>query len=241
MAALKGDGEVKVLGLLGGMSWESTDYYYQQLNRGVRERLGGLHSAHCVTYSVDFSEIEQLQAAGAWAEAGTLLGRCAQRLEAAGAESLVLCTNTMHRVIDTIEAAISIPVLHIADGTADALQRDGVRTVALLGTRYTMEQDFYRSRLTDRGLQVLVPDAADRETVHTVIYDELCQGKIVGSSRDAYIHVVERLAESGAEAVILGCTEIGLLLDEACCPLPVYDTTLLHVRAALDWSLADER
>ena len=231
---------MKVLGLLGGMSWESTDYYYQQLNRGVRERLGGLHSAHSVTYSVDFSEIERLQAAGAWDEAGAFLGRCAQRLEAAGAEGLVLCTNTMHRVIDTIEAAISIPVLHIADGTADALQRDGVRTVALLGTRYTMEQDFYRRRLMDRGLNVQVPGAADRETVHTVIYDELCRGKIVGASRDAYIRVVERLAESGAEAVILGCTEIGLLLDEACCPLPVYDTTLLHVRAALDWSLADD-
>ena len=229
---------MKVLGMIGGMSWESTDYYYQQLNRGVRDRLGGLHSAHSVTYTVDFSEIERLQAAGAWEEAGEYLGRCAQRLEAAGAEGVVLCTNTMHRVVDAIEDAVSIPVLHIADGTAEALVRDGVRTVALLGTRYTMEQDFYRKRLTGRGLAVLVPDAGDRDTVHRIIYDELCQGKVVDSSRQAYVEVLDRLARRGAEAVIFGCTEIGLLLDEKDSPLPVYDTTLLHVKAALDWSLA---
>jgi len=230
---------MKVLGMIGGMSWESTDYYYQQLNRGVRDRLGGLHSAHSVTYTVDFSEIEHMQAIGAWDDAGKYLGRCAQRLEAAGAEGVVLCTNTMHRVVEAIEEAVSIPVLHIADGTADALVDDGVHTVALLGTRYTMEQDFYRKRLADRGLRVLVPDAEDRDTVHRIIYDELCQGKIVDSSRAAYIQVLERLAAEGAEAVIFGCTEIGLLLDESDSPLPVYDTTLLHVKAALDWSLAD--
>ena len=230
---------MKVIGMLGGMSWESTVYYYQQLNRGVRERLGGLHSAHSITYTVDFSEIEQMQAAGAWDEAGAYLGDCARRLEAAGAEGLVLCTNTMHRVIDSIESAISIPVLHIADGTADSLVGNGVGTVALLGTRYTMEQDFYRRRLIDRGLTVLVPDADDRDTVHRVIYDELCLGKVVDSSRDAYIDVVKRLAGQDAEAVILGCTEIGLLLDQQNSPIPVYDTTLLHVQAAIDWSLAD--
>jgi aspartate racemase len=240
VATLRGDDGMKILGLLGGMSWESTGFYYQQLNRGVQARLGGLHSAHCVTYSVDFSEIEQLQAAAAWDEAGVLLGRYAQRLEAAGAEALVLCTNTMHVVIGAIEAAISIPVLHIVDGTANALERGGVHRVALLGTRYTMEQDFYRKRLEDRGLEVLVPEAADREVVHNVIYDELCQGKIVGSSRDAYVRIVERLAERGAEAVIFGCTEIGLLLDEDSCPLAVYDTALLHVEAALEWSLGGE-
>ena len=231
---------MKVLGMLGGMSWESTAYYYQQLNRGARERLGGLHSAHSITYTVDFSVIEQMQAAGAWDEAGAYLGECARRLEAAGAEGLVLCTNTMHRVIAAIESAISIPVLHIADGTAEALVRDGVRTVALLGTRYTMEQDFYRERLVGRGLKVMIPVADDRETVHRIIYDELCLGSVVDSSRKAYLDVLERLADQGAEAVIFGCTEIGLLLDEQSSPLPVYDTTLLHVKAALDWSLADE-
>ena len=231
---------MKVIGMLGGMSWESTVYYYQQLNRGVRERLGGLHSAHSITYTVDFSKIERMQAAGAWDEAGAYLGDCARRLEAAGAEGLVLCTNTMHRVIDSIESAVSIPVLHIADGTAEALVADGVRTVALLGTRYTMEQDFYRRRLIGRGLTVLVPDAGDRDTVHRIIYDELCMGKVVDSSRDAYIDVLKRLAGQGAEAVILGCTEIGMLIDEKNSPVPVYDTTLLHVKAALDWSLADK-
>jgi aspartate racemase len=231
-------GAMKVLGLLGGMSWESTDYYYQQLNRGVRDRLGGLHSAHSVLYTVDFAEIERMQAAGAWDEAGEYLGRCAERLVAAGAEGLVLCTNTMHRVVGAIEAAVAVPVLHIADGTADALVADGVRTVALLGTRFTMEQDFYRERLTARGLTVLVPEADDRDLVHRVIYDELCQGKVVDSSRQAYVEVLGRLARRGAEAVIFGCTEIGLLLAERDSPLPVYDTTLLHVRAALDWSLA---
>ena len=230
---------MKVIGMLGGMSWESTLYYYQQLNRGVRERLGGLHSAHSITYTVDFSKIEHMQAAGAWDEAGAYLGDCARRLEAAGAEGLVLCTNTMHRVIGAIESAVSIPVLHIADGTAEALVGDGVRTVALLGTRYTMEQDFYRQRLIGRGLTVLVPEADDRDTVHRIIYDELCLGKVVDSSRDAYIDVLKRLAGQGAEAVILGCTEIGLLLDQQNSPIPVYDTTLLHVKAAIDWSLAD--
>ena len=226
-----------MLGLLGGMSWESTDYYYQQLNRGVRDRLGGLHCARSVVYTVDFAEIERMQATGDWARAGAYLGECAQRLQAAGAESVILCTNTMHRVFDTIQAAITIPMLHIADGTADALVEAGITTVALLGTRYTMEQDFYRRRLEDRGLAVVVPDAADRDTVHRIIYDELCRGDIIESSRAAYVEVLGRLAAGGAEAVIFGCTEIGLLIGPEHSPMPVFDTTLLHVQAALDWSL----
>ncbi|XVV10784.1 aspartate/glutamate racemase family protein [Actinoplanes sp. CA-131856] len=227
---------MRVLGLLGGMSWESTDYYYQRLNRGVRERLGGLHSAHSVTYTVDFAEIERMQAAGAWDEAGKFLGECARRLERAGAEGLILCTNTMHRVAGAIQDAIDIPLLHIADGTATALLDDGVREVALLGTRYTMEQDFYRQRLEERGLHVVVPGPADRDTVHRIIYDELCQGRIEEGSRQAYLRILETME---AEAVIFGCTEIGLLLDQGQSPLPVYDTTLLHVEAALDWMLSE--
>jgi aspartate racemase len=225
---------MRVLGLLGGMSWESTDYYYQRLNQGVRDRLGGLHSAHSVTYTVDFADVERMQVAGAWDEAGQFLGGCARKLQNAGAEGLVLCTNTMHRVVDAIQDAIDIPVLHIADGTAAALIRDGVREVALLGTRYTMEQDFYRRRLEDRGLRVVVPDEPDRDVVHRIIFDELCQGKIVDASREAYIKILNGLE---AEAVIFGCTEIGLLLQASDSPLPVYDTTLLHVETALDWAL----
>ncbi|MFF5079194.1 aspartate/glutamate racemase family protein [Actinoplanes sp. NPDC000266] len=227
---------MRVLGLLGGMSWESTDYYYQRLNRGVRDRLGGLHSAHSVTYTVDFAEIERMQAAGAWDEAGKFLGECARKLERAGAEGLILCTNTMHRVAGAIQDAIDIPLLHIADGTATALLDDGVREVALLGTRYTMEQDFYRERLEARGLAVVVPGQADRGTVHRIIYDELCLGRVEEGSRQAYVQILEKLQ---AEAVIFGCTEIGLLLDQSQSPLPVYDTTLLHVEAALDWMLSE--
>ncbi|MEU8813427.1 aspartate/glutamate racemase family protein [Actinoplanes sp. NPDC048796] len=227
---------MRVLGLLGGMSWESTDYYYQRLNRGVRERLGGLHSAHSVTYTVDFAEIERMQVAGAWDEAGKFLGECARKLERAGAEGLILCTNTMHRVIGAIEDAVDIPVLHIADGTARALLDDGVKEVALLGTRYTMEQDFYRKRLEANGLTVVVPDQEDRDTVHRVIFDELCQGRVEEGSRQAYLRILEKLP---AEAVIFGCTEIGLLLDQEQSPLRVYDTTLLHVEAALDWMLSE--
>jgi amino-acid racemase len=228
---------MRVIGLLGGMSWESTVTYYQELNRGVRKRLGGLHSASCLLSSVDFAEVEQMQERGAWNEAGKYLAEHARQLELGGAECVVLCTNTMHRVYDSIRAAVTIPVLHIADGTAEPLDRAGYRTVGLLGTRYTMEQDFYRSRLTERGFTVMTPDAEQRELVHEIIYTELCLGKVLDHSREAYLEVVESLARRGAEAVILGCTEIGLLLNEANCPLPVFDTTLLHVEAALDWAL----
>jgi len=228
---------MKTVGLLGGMSWESTLTYYQELNRGVRDRLGGLHSARCLLASVDFAEVEQMQEHGDWTRAGAYLADWARQLEGGGADCLVLCTNTMHRVIDAIGAAVTIPILHIAEGTADALQSDGINTVGLLGTRYTMEQDFYRSVLEDRGLTVVVPDEHGRTVVHDIIYNELCLGKVLDHSRQAYISVVESLKQNGAQAVILGCTEIGLLLDEETSPLPVYDTTLLHVEAALDWAL----
>ncbi|MBB4933004.1 aspartate racemase [Lipingzhangella halophila] len=229
---------MRVIGMLGGMSWESTSYYYQELNRAVRDRLGGLHSAHCVVYSVDFDAVERMQAAGDWERAGNYLAECAQRLEAAGAECVVLCTNTMHRVFGEVQRAISVPMLHIADSTADALESAGVRKVALLGTRYTMEQAFYRERLEGRGLTVVVPSAADRDLVHRTIFDELCLGKTVDSSRAEFERIVADLGRSDdVEGVILGCTEIGLLLGQENSPLPVFDTTLLHVEAALDWSL----
>ncbi|WP_328665417.1 aspartate/glutamate racemase family protein [Streptomyces sp. NBC_00328] len=228
---------MKVIGLLGGMSWESTDYYYQQLNRGVRERLGGLHSAKILLHSVDFAEIEALQENGAWEEAGKYLGQRARQLELGGADCVLICTNTMHRVYPDVQDSVGIPVLHIADGTADALERAGIEKVALLGTRYTMEQAFYRDRLTARGLEVLVPEPEERARVHKIIYHELCLGQVLDSSRDTYLRIVESLAVRGAEAVILGCTEIGLLIDEHTSPLPVFDTTLIHVQSALDWAL----
>ncbi|MEV6782721.1 aspartate/glutamate racemase family protein [Streptomyces sp. NPDC051098] len=228
---------MKVIGLLGGMSWESTDYYYQHLNRGVRERLGGLHSVKCLLHSVDFAEIEELQGNGAWEEAGKYLGQRARLLELGGADCVLICTNTMHRVYPEVQDSVSIPVLHIADGTADALERAGVEKVALLGTRYTMEQAFYRDRLTSRGFEVLVPEPEERARVHKIIYHELCLGQVLDSSRDTYLRIVESLAARGAQAVILGCTEIGLLIDEHTSALPVFDTTLIHVQSALDWAL----
>ncbi|WP_347814628.1 aspartate/glutamate racemase family protein [Streptomyces sp. Tu 3180] len=219
------------------MSWESTLYYYQQLNREVRERLGGLHSVECVLRSVDFAEIEELQASGAWEEAGKYLGQRARQLEMAGAECVLICTNTMHRVYSAVQESVDIPVLHIADGTGDALERAGIDKVALLGTRYTMEQAFYRDRLTERGFEVLVPEPEERARVHKIIYHELCLGQVLDSSRDTYVRIIESLAERGAQAVILGCTEIGLLIDEHTSPLPVFDTTLIHAQSALDWAL----
>lgn len=229
---------MKVIGLLGGMSWESTDYYYQELNRGVRSRLGDLHSAHCIVYSVDFAHVERMQANGAWAEAGSYLGSCARSLQAAGAEIIILCTNTMHRVYAALKDAVDVPVLHIADGTASALIAAGIGKVALLGTRYTMEQSFYIERLEASGLEVVVPEMEDRSLIHKIIYSELCRGQVLQSSRETYLSVIDSLASRGAEAVILGCTEIGLLINKDNCPLPVFDTTLLHVEAALDHALA---
>ncbi|WP_395639584.1 aspartate/glutamate racemase family protein [Pseudolysinimonas sp.] len=227
------------LGLLGGMSWESTALYYRAINEGVAERLGGYHSADLLMASVDFAEIERMQAADDWAGATTLLGARARSLADAGADLLVLCTNTMHLVADGIEAAAGIPLLHIADPTGAALVAAGHRTVGLLGTRFTMERDFYRLRLEQRfGLEVVVPGNDDRDTVHRVIYEELVHGVVTDASRAEYRAVIDRLVRAGADSVILGCTEITLLVGADDSPVPVFDTTALHARAAVDAALA---
>ena len=231
---------MKTLGLIGGMSWESTIPYYRIINETVRERLGGLHSARIILYSVDFHDIEQLQQAGAWDEAGRILADAARSLEAAGTEGLALCTNTMHKVAPAIESAVTIPLLHIADPTAAAVKQAGIRTVGLLGTRFTMEQDFYRGRLAERhGLAVMIPDLADREIVHRVIYDELCQGDLRAESRAQYRAIMQRLINTGAEGIILGCTEIALLVGPDDAPVPLFDTTRLHARSVAGWALDD--
>ena len=219
------------------MSWQSSAEYYRLANELVRDRLGGLHSARLVLLSVDFADIETLQVAGRWADAGALLADAASRLEAAGADLLVLCTNTMHKVADQIDAAVGIPLVHLADATADAVHRAGLGVVGLLGTAFTMEQAFYRDRLAANGLTVLVPGEADRATVHRVIYDELCLGVVSEQSRVAFVAVIGRLVEAGAQGVILGCTEIELLIGPQDSPVPVFPTTRLHVQAAVDIAL----
>jgi aspartate racemase len=229
---------MRTIGLIGGMSWESTAIYYRLANELVRDRLGGLHSARVVMTSVDFAEIEELQASGEWDRAGRLLAAEAVRLEDAGADLLVLCTNTMHKVADHIEAATSLPLIHLGDVTADAVRAAGLDTVALLGTAFTMSQDFYRGRLESHGLRVLVPDEADQQLVHRVIYDELCLGQVREESRRAYVDVVDRLLAQGAEGVILGCTEIELLLRPEDLDVPSFPTTRLHVEAAVEQALA---
>ncbi len=233
---------MRTLGVLGGMSWESTAVYYRLLNQGVAQRLGGLHSAPLLLHSVDFAPVAALQAAGDWAGAAVLLGDAAQGLQRAGATGLVLATNTMHKVAEAIEAAAVLPLLHIADATGAALQAAGVQHASLLGTRFTMEDDtIVRGRLQQRfGLQVSVPDAPDRALLHRVIYEELCRGLVRDDSRAAVVALIERQRAQGARAVILGCTEIGLLIDAASSPLPVYDTTALHAGAAVAWMLHDE-
>ncbi|MBB5216950.1 aspartate/glutamate racemase family protein [Parapusillimonas granuli] len=229
---------MKTIGLLGGMSWESTVDYYRGINTGIKQALGGLHSARIVLYSVDFQPIERLQHAGDWPAAGRVLADAARRVEAAGADGLLLCTNTMHKVADEIERAVSIPFLHIADPTAAALVRDGVERVGLLGTAFTMEQDFYKGRLRDRhGLEVMVPGDEGRKAVHEIIYQELCQGSIRAESRQRYLEIIDELARRGAQAVILGCTEIGLLVKQGDTAVPLYDTTQLHVGRAVDFAL----
>ncbi|TNJ05939.1 aspartate/glutamate racemase family protein [Aeromonas veronii] len=230
---------MKCIGLLGGMSWESTVSYYQALNRGVRAQLGGLYSARVLLNSVDFAAIERLQHAGDWPATARLLAAEARKLQDGGADFLLIGTNTMHKVAPEIEAAIDIPLLHIADATAAKLQADGITRVGLLGTRFTMEQDFYKGRLQDRfGLAVLVPDEAGRERVHRIIYDELCLGEIRESSRAEYLAIIAGLAAAGAEAVILGCTEIALLVGDARAAVPLYDTTAIHAEAAVALALA---
>lgn len=229
---------MKTIGLIGGMSWESTVPYYAQINEAVRERLGGLHSAKIALYSVEFAEIERMQHEGRWDDAGAVLADAARRLESAGADFLVLCTNTMHLVAPQIEGAVSIPLLHIADPTAAAVASRGIRTVGLLATRFTMEKEFYRARLERAGLRVITPDADDREVVHRVIYDELCVGRVESASREAYKAVMQRLVAAGAEGIILGCTEIGLLVGPDDASVPLFDTTSLHARAAVERALS---
>lgn len=223
---------MKTIGLIGGMSWESTVTYYKIINETVKEKLGGLHSAKILLYSVDFSEIEECQATGNWEKSADILKEAALKLQNAGADFIVICTNTMHKVIPEIQEKISIPILHIADATADDLLQSGVKTVALLGTKYTMTQEFYKERLSARGIHVLIPDKSDIELVNHVIYSELCLGIISEESREEYKRVISLLKEKGAEGVILGCTEIGLLIQQKDSSLPVFDTTLIHANRA---------
>ncbi len=230
---------MKTIGLIGGMSWESTVTYYRHINETIKQQMGGLHSAKIILYSVDFHEIERLQHDGDWEGAGKLLADAARSLESAGAHFLVLCTNTMHKVAPAIEDAIGIPLFHIADPTALEIQHAGCSVVGLLGTRFTMEQDFYRDRLRERyGLKVLVPPQEDRDLVHRVIYEELCLGKVVPESRLQYQRVIADLAMQGAEAIILGCTEISLLVDQRNSTVPLFDTTCIHARKAAEFALS---
>lgn len=229
---------MKTIGLLGGMSWESTALYYRSINEGVKAALGGLHSAKICLYSVNFDEIEKLQHQGKWDDTAAILANAAKSVEAGGADFLLICTNTMHKVASEIEAEISIPILHIADATANRLLADGVKKVGLLGTRFTMEQDFYKSRLTEKfGIEVIVPEGDDRTLVHDIIYNELCLGEIKNPSRSQYLSIVDKLHEQGAEAVIMGCTEITLLMNQKDTTVPLYDTTEIHAEEAIALAL----
>ncbi|PJO42252.1 aspartate/glutamate racemase family protein [Lysinibacillus xylanilyticus] len=228
---------MKIIGMIGGMSWESSAEYYRLMNEEVKQQLGGLHSAKCILYSVDFQEIEHYQAEGEWSKAGQVLAEAAQSLESAGAEFIVICTNTMHKVIDIITEKITIPILHIADATANQIEKASLQKVALLGTKYTMEQDFYRARVEGFGIEVLVPLAEERTEVNRIIYEELCLGKIEQTSKDYYLQVIENLVQLGAQGIILGCTEIGLLIKQEDVNVPVFDTTLLHAQAAVNMAI----
>lgn len=231
---------MRVIGLLGGMSWESSAHYYRIVNERVRTRLGGLHSARCLLLSVDFAEIAQMQSEGRWSDAAALLCDAARSLERAGADLLVLCSNTMHKDADRVADAISIPFLHIADATAAAIKQRGLRRVGLLGTRFTMEQSFYRDRLAKRGeLEVLVPGPETREDVHRIIYEELCLGKASKASQQRYLRALEELFALGAEGVVLGCTELMLLSGPTQLDVPIFDTTTIHAEAAVDYALGE--
>ncbi|WP_372981031.1 aspartate/glutamate racemase family protein [Marinobacter sediminum] len=230
---------MKTIGLLGGMSWESSQSYYRLLNEGIKRRLGGLHSARVILYSVDFAEIEALQHQGDWESTANILAEAARSTEAAGADFLMIGTNTMHKVAPEIAETINIPLLHIADATAEALQNDGVNRVGLLGTRFTMEQAFYRSRLEQAGIEVLVPNEAERNDIHRIIYEELCRGQVLPGSRDNYLATIDSLSHRGAQAVILGCTEIGLLVRPSDTSVPLYDTTEIHADAAVRLALGE--
>jgi aspartate racemase len=229
---------MKVIGLIGGMSWESTAEYYRLINESVKAKLGGLHSARCVLYSVDFAEVEEMQRRAQWSEAAQLLAGAAKNVERAGAGLLLLCTNTMHKVADAIQSQIGIPLLHIADATAERISQAGIRRVGLLGTRFTMEEDFYRCRLVDRsGLDVFVPEPEERHAVHRIIYEELCLGTVRSQSKEIVARIISRLIDGGAEGIILGCTELGLLVHSEDCPKPLFDTTRLHALAAVELAL----
>ena len=223
---------MKVIGLIGGMSWESTVPYYQIINNTVKEKLGGLHSAKIIMYSVDFAEIEEYQVNGEWGKSAKVLSEIAVKLENAGADLIVICTNTMHKVAPQIQKAITVPIIHIADATALELQKSNIEKVALLGTKYTMLQDFYKERIESNGIEIIIPEAEDIEAVNSIIYEELCLGEIKETSRKKYIEIIEKMKIKGAQAVILGCTEIGLLIKEKDSPLPVFDTTEIHAYTA---------
>jgi len=230
---------MKTIGMLGGMSWESTESYYRAVNEGIKMRLGGLNSAQICLYSVNFAEIEKLQHQGEWEKTAEILSQAAKAIEAGGADFLLICTNTMHKVADVIESNLTIPVLHIADATAQQLVKDGVSKVGLLGTKFTMEEGFYKGRLKDKfSIDVIVPNAAQRQTVHSVIYQELCQGVISDSSRKAYLDIISDLHKQGAQAVILGCTEIALLVKAKDTHVALYDTTCIHALAAVNLAIS---
>lgn len=228
---------MKTIGLIGGMSWESTIPYYAVINEYVKEKLGGLHSAKIILYSVEFDEIEKYQSSGEWERSGVILADAARKLELAGADMILICTNTMHKVFDQVQSAVSVPLIHIAEATADALEKEHVQSVALLGTKYTMTQDFYKKKLTDRGFRVLVPREEDIELVNGVIFNELCVGKIRDESRSEFSRIISELKAEGAEAVILGCTEIGLLIHPEDSVLKTFDTTKIHALAAASKAL----
>lgn len=230
----------RTLGIIGGMSWESTQSYYRLINEGIKAKLGNLHSADLLIHSVDFAPIGELQAQGKWEELGNIMVNSGKRLQAAGAQGLLIATNTMHKVAEQVQAATNLPLIHIADATADAIKQQGLTKIALLGTQFTMTEDFYKQRLIDAGLQVLIPDTDARAEVHRIIYDELCQGQLLASSRQYYTQVINELAAQGAEGVILGCTEIGLLISQADSPIPVFDTTAIHAAAAVQFLLGNE-
>ena len=223
---------MKTIGLIGGMSWESTVTYYQVINETIKKQLGGLHSAKCILYSVDFDEIEKYQASGEWDKSADVLSEAAQALERAGADYIVICTNTMHKVAPEIGRRIHIPILHIADMTAAELQKQGIKKVGLLGTKYTMRQDFYKNILIEQGIEVVIPNDADVDVVNRIIYDELCLGKISEQSKDIYLDIIMKLAQDGAQGIILGCTEIGLLVRQSDTDIPLFDTTLIHAEQA---------
>lgn len=228
---------LKTIGLIGGMSWESTVTYYKIINETVKEKLGGLHSAKCILYSIDFQEIEECQANGNWEKSGEILGEAANNLEKAGADFIVICTNTMHKVINQIKEKISIPILHIAEMTAEKILEKGLKNIALLGTKYTMEQDFYKSKLIEKGINVIIPDKNDIKIINKVIYDELCLGTINSNSKKKFLEIVDKLRSKGAEGIILGCTEIGLFIKNEDTDVPLFDTAVIHAEEAAIYSI----